>query len=389
MSILKAVKVSRAPFFGLGIVGLYWGTFSAMVPELKAQVGASDAQLGWALMTAAIGGMAAMFLAPKVAKALGKYQLPVLAVLLALLSQLPVFAHSLPFMFVMMVVLGAGVSGFDITSNMRLSELEERHGLHLMNVNHAMFSLCFGLSALAVGWMRQSGMGIAEVFPFMGGILLFVSVLTWEKNWKPMHKEEGDAAAPASLPWFFILTVAVMLFVSFVGENATESWSALFIERELGGAVGHGSFGPTTLGLVMFTVRLLGQVFTEKLGEERVVLWSGVFGVIGSLVMALAPTQTVALLGIGISAIGMAVIVPTANSLLGKLVHREQRAVAISRAWMFGFSGFFIGPALIGFVSQHWGLRVAFVIVAGLVATIIPAVLMIKSKRAAGSYSGA
>jgi len=383
MSILKAVKVSRAPFFGLGIVGLYWGTFSAMVPELKAQVGASDAQLGWALMTAAIGGMAAMFLAPKVAKALGKYQLPVLAVLLALLSQLPVFAHSLPFMFVMMVVLGAGVSGFDITSNMRLSELEERHGLHLMNVNHAMFSLCFGLSALAVGWMRQSGMGIAEVFPLMGGVLLLVSLLTWEKNWKPMHKEEGDAAAPASLPWFFILTVSVMLFVSFVGENATESWSALFIERELGGAVGHGSFGPTTLGLVMFTVRLLGQVFTEKLGEERVVLWSGVFGVIGSLVMALAPTQTVALLGIGISAVGMAVIVPTANSLLGKLVHREQRAIAMSRAWMFGFSGFFIGPALIGFVSQHWGLRVAFVIVAGLVATIIPAVLMIKSKRAA------
>lgn len=384
MSILRAVKVSRAPFFGLGIVGLYWGTFSAMVPDLKAQVGASDAQLGWALMTAAIGGMAAMFLAPKVALALGKYQLPVLAVILALLTQLPVFAHSLPFMFVMMVVLGAGVSGFDITSNMRLSELEERHGLHLMNVNHAMFSLCFGLSALAVGWMRQSGMGIAQVFPLMGAVLLLASVLTWEKDWQPVQKEEGAAAVPASLPWFFILTVSVMLFVSFVGENATESWSALFIERELGGAVGHGSFGPTTLGLVMFVFRLMGQVFTEKLGEERIVLWSGVFGVIGSLVMALAPTQEIALLGIGISAIGMAVIVPTANSLLGKLVHREQRAIAISRAWMFGFSGFFIGPALIGFVSQHWGLRVAFVIVAGLVATIIPAVLMVKSKRAAG-----
>jgi MFS family permease len=384
MSVLKAVKVSLAPFFGMGMVGLYWGTFSAMVPDLKAQVGASDAQLGWALMSAAIGGMAAMFLAPKVASALGKYQLPVLAVLLTLLTQLPVFAHSLPFMFAMMVALGAGVSGFDIMSNMRLSELEERHGLHLMNVNHAMFSLCFGLSALAVGWMRRSGMGIGEVFPFMGGVLLLVSVLTWEKNWQPMQKEESDAAAPKSLPWFFILMVAVMLFVSFVGENATEAWSALFIERELGGAVGHGSFGPTTLGLVMFVVRLLGQVFTEKLGEERVVLWSGVFGVIGSLVMALALSLTVALVGIGISAIGMAVIVPTANSLLGKLVHREQRAIAISRAWMFGFSGFFIGPALIGFVSEHWGLRVAFVIVAGLVATIIPAVLMIKSRRTVG-----
>lgn len=382
MSIVKAAQVSRAPFVALGIVGLYWGTFAAMVPELKIQVGASDGQLGWALMGAAVGGMASMFLAPRISGALGKYLLPVLALVLAVLMLLPIWAHSLPYMFVMMIGLGAGVSSLDINANMRISVLEERHGLHLMNVNHAMFSLCFGLSALAVGWMRQSGMDIAQVFPLMGGLLLLVSVLTWEKNWQPVHKQEGAEAAPTVLPWFFIAMVAVMLFVSFLGENATESWSALFIERELGGAVGHGSFGPTTLGLVMCVIRLLGQVFTEKLGEERVVLWSGVFGVIGSLVMASAPTQTVALLGIGISAIGMAVIVPTANSLLGKLVHREQRAIAISRAWMFGFTGFFIGPALIGFVSEHWGLRVAFVVVAVLVATIIPAVLAVKSRRA-------
>lgn len=385
MSIVKAVHVSRAPFVALGVVGLYWGTFAAMVPALKAQVGASDGQLGWALMGAAVGGMGAMFFAPRISNALGKYLLPVLAISIAVLMLLPIWAHSLPYMFVMMIALGAGVSSLDINANMRISVLEERHGLHLMNVNHAMFSLCFGLSALAVGWMRQSGMNIAQVFPLMAGLLLLVTALTWEKNWQPVHKQEGAEVAPTTLPWFFIAMVAVMLFVSFLGENATESWSALFIERELGGAVGHGSLGPTTLGLVMCVIRLLGQVFTEKLGEERVVLWSGILGVIGSLVMAIAPSQTVALLGIGISAIGMAVIVPTANSLLGKLVHREHRAIAISRAWMFGFTGFFVGPALIGFVSEHWGLRVAFVVVALLVATIIPAVVAVQRRRVLGS----
>lgn len=382
MSIIKAVQVSRAPLIGLGIVGLYWGAFSAMVPELKAQVGASDAQFGWALMGAAVGGVASMFVAPKVSKALGKFLVPAFSLLMALLVQLPIFADSISFMFVMMIALGAGVSSLDINVNMRLSELEERHGLHLMNVNHAMFSLCFGLSALVVGWMRQSGFGMGEVFPIIGILLLLAAVLTWEKDWEPVHVHMDTSPAPASLPWFFILMVAVMLFVSFLGENATESWSALFIERELGGAVGHGSFGPTTLGFVMCAVRLLGQVFTERLGEERIVIWSGVFGVIGSVVMAGAPSQSVALVGIGISAIGMAVIVPTANSLLGKLVHREQRAIAISRAWMIGFSGFFVGPALIGFISGQWGLRVAFLVVAVMVATIIPAVFAIKNRRA-------
>ena len=382
MSMIKAIQVSRGPFVGLGIVGLYWGTFAAMVPDVKAQAGASDAQLGAALMGAAIGGMAAMFLAPKISDALGKYLLPTLACALVVLMQLPIFAHSIPFLFGMMIALGGGVASLDINANMRLSQLEERHGLHLMNINHAMFSLCFGLSALVVGGMRRSGMDIAQVFPLMGVVLVLASVLTWEKNWQPVSRDADQAPAPTTLPWFYILMVAVMLFVSFLGENATESWSALFLERELGGAAGHGSLGPTTLGLVMCVIRLLGQVFTEKLGEERVVLWSGVFGVIGSAVMAFAPTQAVALIGIGISAIGMAVIVPTANSLLGKLVHREHRAIAISRAWMFGFTGFFVGPALIGFISEHWGLRVAFGVVAVMVAAIIPAVLAVKHRRA-------
>jgi MFS family permease len=382
MSILKAIRVSRAPFFGLGIVGFYWGTFAAMVPDLKIQAGASDGQLGTALMGAAVGGMVAMYLAPKITKSLGKFLLPVLSMMLIFFMQLPIFAHSLTTLFVVLIALGVGVSSLDININMRLSELEERHGLHLMNVNHAMFSLCFGLAALVVGGMRRAGFEAAQVFPLMGCVLLFASILTWEKNWQPVVTGDSDQPAPTTLPWFFILLVSVMLFVSFLGENSIESWSALFIERELGGAPGHGSFGPTALGLVMCVVRLLGQMFTEKLGEERVVLWSGVLGVIGSATMAMAPTQTVALIGIGVCAAGMAVIVPTANSLLGKLVHRELRGIAISRAWIFGFSGFFIGPALIGFVSEHWGLRIAFAVVAVLIGVIIPAVLAIKIRRA-------
>jgi MFS family permease len=127
--------------------------------------------------------------------------------------------------------------------------------------------------------------------------------------------------------------------------------------------------------------RLIGQVTTEKLGEERVVFASGVLGMIGLAVLASAPDQGQAIAGIGITAIGMAVIVPTANSLLGKMVHREQRALAISRAWLFGFSGFFVGPALIGFVSELFNLRVAFACVAVLVSAIIPAVMVMHRHR--------
>ncbi|ALI55344.1 MFS transporter [Celeribacter marinus] len=386
MSLITAVRVSRAPFMALGAIGVYWGTLAAMVPAIKAQTQASDAQFGLALLGAAIGGMVAMYLAPRISLALGRYILPLLVAVMFVAMQMPAFAHSVPALFVVLVALGATISSLDINANMRLSQLEERHGMHLMNINHAMFSLCFGVAALFVAGLRQAGWSVGQVFPLMGVAVVIMGVMTWEgRNWRPVDPEPEGAVTPTELPWLYIILTGVMLFVSFVGENATEAWSALFIERELGGAVGHGGFGPSTLGFVMAAFRLLGQVTTEKLGEERVVFWSGVLGVIGSLVIASAQSQGVVLVGIGITAIGMAVIVPTANSLLGKLVHRQQRAIAISRAWLIGFTGYFIGPSLIGFVSQGFGLRVAFVCVAIMVAFIIPAVVTIKSRRAAAA----
>ncbi|WP_417241764.1 MFS transporter [Celeribacter sp.] len=382
MSIINAVRVSRAPFAGLGAIGAYWGAFAAMAPEIKAQAGASDGAFGLALMGAAVGGMAIMYAGPRVAQALGRFTLPFFILVLVFVMQLPMFVHSVYALFPVMMLLGISMSGLDINANMRLSQLEERHGLHLMNVNHAMFSLCFGVSAFVVASLRQSGWGVSDVLPVMGGVVLLLGMPTWEgKSWRPVEDDPVGTPAPGQLPWLLVGLVAVMLFVSFVGENAIEAWSALFIERELGGAPGDGGFGPTTLGLVMAAVRLLGQVTTERLGEERVVFWSGVFGVVGALVIAAAPNQAVVLFGIAVTAVGMAVIVPTANSLLGKLVHRQHRALAISRAWLFGFAGFFIGPSLIGLVSEGFGLRIAFVCVAMMVAVIIPAVMVIHNHR--------
>jgi MFS family permease len=68
----------------------------------------------------------------------------------------------------------------------------------------------------------------------------------------------------------------------------------------------------------------------------------------------------------------VAVVVPSANSLLGRAVAPEQRAYAISRSWMLGFTGFFLGPVGMGLVAQTFGLRWSFVAVALAMAMILP-----------------
>ncbi|PKP75440.1 MAG: hypothetical protein CVT84_03120 [Alphaproteobacteria bacterium HGW-Alphaproteobacteria-6] len=177
-----------------------------------------------------------------------------------------------------------------------------------------------------------------------------------------------------------ILPVAAVLFLCFVAENSIEAWSALHVERTLGAPAGQGGFGPTMLGLTMGVARLGGHYAVTRLGEIGLILWSVALGTLGAAVLAAAPTPIVGMAGIALMGLGVAVVVPTANSILGRLVRPDQRGQAISRAWMIGFTGFFLGPVMMGQISEVVGLRAAFAVIAVMVALIAPFVLILRAR---------
>lgn len=381
MSIHTAVRLSHAPIAGLAAVGIFWGGFAAYIPDLKARIGASDAELGLALIGSAVGGIIAMAIAPRLNRALGRAMLPVSAVLLAIAILYPLFAGSVPAFALAMAGMGASVALLDIGSNMRVSDLEERHGLHLMNLNHAMFSFAFAGAALAASLARRAGWPPEWLFPFLGLVILLLILPMVERDGWHVAPDAPDGAGHDGL-WRAVLPVAAILFLAFVSENATDNWSALHIERTLGGPAGDGGFGPMMLGLTMGIGRLSGQFAAQRLGETGLIFWSAAVGVLGALAIAAAPTPAIAILGVGLMGLGVAVTVPSANSILGKMVRPDQRGYAISRAWMIGFTGFFIGPTLMGLVAEWAGLRVAFAGIAVLMLLILPLV------RAVGRRTG-
>lgn len=376
---MMAVRVSRAPIAGLASVGLFWGGFAALVPDIKAGVGATDAEFGTALIMSAVGGILSLYLSPRVGAALGRNALPLAGVGLFVAAFFPLLAGSVPALGLALFGMGAAVSMLDMSANVRISQLEERHKLHLMNVNHAMFSFAFAAGAFATSLARKSGFGAVEILPFVAlGCLLLAGATIEGRGWLAAERK-GDGGEGRS-PWGVILPAAAILFAAFICENATEAWSALHIERTLGGAVGEGGFGPMMLGMTMGVGRLSGQFAAARLGEAGLILWSAALGVLGAVVIGLAPVQAVAVLGVGLLGLGVAVVVPSANSILGRLVHPDLRGFAISRAWMIGFTGFFIGPTAMGFISQLAGLRIAFLVVACVMATLIPWTRMLQKR---------
>jgi len=375
MSVFEAAKITRAPMLTLAAVGLNWGGLAGLMPDIKAAVSASDAVLGAALLTPAVGSMIALWFAPAFGIRAGTLALPLSGLGIAVAILLPIFAVSPATLALALFFTGATVALADMTANVRIAGLEARRGMHLQSVNHAVFSLSFGLTALAVAFARRAGYGHVEVLPVISFAALALVLIGWDRAALAPVDDPEDAAKGATPPWGVVLVAGLILFAGFIGENATEAWSALHIERTIGAPTGTGSFGPATLGLVMFAGRLGGQLVASRVGEARLILVSAVLGSIGAVVIAVAPTRDVVLAGVAVVALGMAVIVPATNSIVGRAVSDAARPLAISRAWMFGLIGFFIGPAMMGGLAELWSLRVSFAAVAVIVALIVPGIV--------------
>ncbi|SLN24274.1 MFS transporter [Roseisalinus antarcticus] len=371
MSILSALTLSRRPATGFVIVGIFWGGFAAHVPVLKAQLGASDALFGLLLLGTAAGLVSSMWLAPRLDRTLGARGMQVAALALALAWLFPGHMSVQVLFFVSLIFVGGASGLLDVTMNARVSDLEAQTGRSLMNANHAIFSVAYAVAALISGVTREAGIPPGWVFTgFSVVTILLLPVLRMAPA--AVEPEVGYAGA---YPLWPILLSGLVVLVAFMSEATVEAWSALHVERTLGGGAVQGALGPTMLGITMAVGRFSGQVVAERLREVPVIVGASLLSACGVILAAVAPVPALAYIGFGIFGLGVSVVAPMGLALVGKLVAPHLRTEAISRAAVMGFSGFFFAPVFMGLVSELFGLRAAFGGVALLALCAVPLAL--------------
>ncbi|MDX8348004.1 MFS transporter [Cognatiyoonia sp. IB215446] len=372
MSVLRALSISRRPAAAFVVIGLFWGCFAAHVPVIKAQLGASDAMFGTLLLGSATGLVSAMWLAPLADRFLGARAMQFGVVALCCAWLLPP-VMSVPLLFaVTMAFVGLSSGLLDVVMNARVSELEAAHGRPLMNANHGMFSVAYAVSALISGFTREAG--LLPIFVFAGLAAICFAIVPFIRMAPAQTAQASDDSGHYPL-WPITICGAIVL-VAFMSEATVEAWSALHVERTLGGGAAEGALGPAMLGLTMAIGRFSGQIVAARLPEVTIILIAGVVSAAGAMIAAIAPMPAFAYLGFGILGLGVSVIGPMGLALVGKLVVPHLRTEAISRTAVIGFSGFFFAPMLMGLMSEAFGLRVAFGGVAVLLLCAVPLALL-------------
>ncbi len=364
---IRACKATILSFVGLGFAV---GSFAALVPVLKDRIGASDAEYGLTFLISSLGALAAMWTAPVIDRWLGRRAMQISAVFMGFAVLLPAFASNVAMFAILMFLFSATVGTTDVLMNARVSEAEARTGHSLMGLNHGMYSFAYAGAAIVTGMAREAGMGPFAIFGIMAVAILILCL--W------MQTEQGHIDAPDSkkVPVGFTVTlIGVVVFIAFFAEHSVEGWSALHLERGLGGGAAEGAMGPAVLGITMGVGRVFGHTLTTWISERVLIGLAAAVSAAGLVLAATAQSLLLAYVGFAIMGLGVSVVAPLALGLAGQIVTEAQRVTAIARATVMGYVAFFVGPSAIGLTSDAFSLPTAFLIVAGFLI-IIPAFLL-------------
>ena len=369
MSLFSQILVARATLFAFAAMGVLWGAYAALIPDTKAMLGVGDAAFGTLILATPIAATATMLVAPRLAPRLGRHVLPLACVATGLAFAVPGW-FAVPALFAFAMVFVGSANGFlDVTMNARVAAIEADHGLHLMNLNHAAYSFGYAASAILTGMARDAGWSPGTILGTASVVIVLGSVLAVESG----PGVNGFARAKSVPRRLGLLPVwgGLIAMIAFMAENSSENWSALHIERTLGGSKHQGSFGPAVLALTMGVGRMFGQFLSAHVDEGRMMRWGAVVAALGTAIVGLAPDPVVAYGGLIVAGLGGSVLAPNVFAVVGRLSTPDLRAHMIARATAFGYLGYFFGPPMLGFLSEILGLAYALVVMAGVILTIL------------------
>ncbi|MGI8973507.1 MAG: MFS transporter [Gaiella sp.] len=356
------------PFAGFLAFGVLWGAWAVSVPLVQQATDASDGALGLGLLGVGLGTLPAMVLiGPRIDHS-GPGVMPWALALLAVTALGPALANSVLVLWLTLLVWGAAAGAVDVSINAAAAEVEARTGARVMQLAHALFSLGVLVGAVGGGAARQFGAGRAAILAGAAICLLLAALAN--RDARALNRGPAPLGPPGFKLRWHVVALGLVCLVAFLVEGGIESWSALYMERELDTGPLLGALGPGAYAIAMVSGRLAGQVVTGRVAERRLLFGGGLISAAGLLVAAAAPAPAVAIVGFFVAGAGVSVAAPVAFSAAGRVVDEGERGSAVATVTTMGYAGLLIGPGLAGGVSEAAGLRGTFVALA-LVALVL------------------
>ncbi|GHO84571.1 MFS transporter [Dictyobacter formicarum] len=363
----RRVVIARAAVIALFFSnGTMLATWAARIPAVQARLQLPPGQLGIALLGAAIGALVAMNVAGRISIRFGSALITTLSAIgLCITLPLLAAAPNLIALSAALVFQGGFNGAMDVTMNLQGAAVEQQYGKPIFNSFHA----CFSVGALAgafVGGIFAS-YNVEPLLHFgVIALLAMISVLIASRfllSSSPVKKQGEEEAGPKKKAPLFVrpsrtlLALGAIAFCALISEGAMSDWSAIYLTGTAHSGAGLAAAGFAVFSLCMAIGRGVGDVFAVRFGPAALVCLGGLLAAIGLGLGLLFPWTPVVIVGLGLVGLGLAVLFPLVLSAAGRSSSGPAET-ALATVSTCGYVGFLVGPPMIGFLADGFGLRI-------------------------------
>ena len=357
---------------------VYWGSYIASLPDLQATAGLSDARFGLLLTMTTIGGIISMQALGRVLHRVQAYAIPVAFAGFAAGMLVMAAATGPASLGAAMFLAGAASGALDISLNMRVARIEADLDLHLFNRAHAVFPFGMLVTSATVGLLRDAGATPAMIFPLGAAILLAAAASEWRAG-----RHQAPLPAPRRgegriRPGGILAALGGLAALGAIMESGAHTWSALFVEGQLGSSPATGGFAAAAVTLGLTTGRLMAHRHERRLRDMTIVRIAALFALPGFVILAFAPTPAMAILGFFLAGLGIGPIEPAVFRSVSRRHDEAARGRALALATGLAYVGYLSSPPVMGMLVQArgwtamWLTLIGFAVLAIALASRIP-----------------
>lgn len=283
----------------------------------------------------------------------------VTSVILCICISLLILYPSVTYLGIMFFLLGFFSGSLDVSMNSQAVAVERLWNSSIMSSFHGVFSVGMAIGAGISAMFVSFDVSLKWHLAIIGLISIFISVWADFNTIKePVTKDESKEDDGFRFPTLAIIPIGLVAFCGMTGEGSMVDWSALFMKDVVGA---DETFGALTIGAfatAMTIGRFLGDYFTDRWGRVKMLVYSSLLAILGLSLVLTIMDEGVVLLGFFLVGLGLATVVPIVFSAAGN-TKGVSPSVGIAMASAIGYTGFFVGPPVIGYLADAYGLRIA------------------------------
>lgn len=360
------------------LTGIGMAPWAAVMPYVKDRLLLNEIYYASLLLTFGIGAVIGMPLAGLLCRKFGVKRIIILSLLLLFVTVLTISSPSIGYIQALFAVTmwGFFIGLLEVSNNIYGTFFEDLTKQHLLSGFQAFATIGCIFSAVFYPVILPLGLTPFEVSLIVtipGLILIYYSsrhlINTHgqrKDDSRNGSKKDTDISSDDTVVIIkntftkrHIIIAGIACFLMFLCEGMVYDWSGVYLNVKCGISLEIAAVGYAVFQFAVATMRLVGDRLVSKIGGSVLLCTGSITACITLQFIAFHHEPSVVVLCFALTGLALGNVVPVIISTVAKNCGKNKSA-AISTVGTIGYSGVLLGPALLGLLSDRFGLEMIF-----------------------------